>query len=69
MFTVTLPSGKVYTYGPAKRAAAYALAAKTGGTVVETGRRTRVDDDGYDAIRDAALMAGGTYAARAVRWG
>lgn len=52
MFLVTLPSGKTYTFGPAKYAAAVALANKTGGTV------TRNTDDGYDARRDARREAG-----------
>lgn len=52
MFLVTLPSGKTYTFGPAKYAAAVALANKTGGTV------SRNTDDGSDAVRDARREAG-----------
>lgn len=60
MYKVTLPSGKTYTFGPAKRAQAQALADKTGGTVVQTRPSTkrcvcgRPEDDheSYDCVRD-----------------
>lgn len=61
MWTVTLPSGRTYTYGARREAAARALAAKTGGIVTYTGQRWAGDsDDGYDRMRDDALVAFGT---------
>lgn len=66
MLTVTLPSGKVYTYADRNASKANALAAKTGGTVTRTDapRTYRCDcgrptcggcDDAMDARRDDNL--------------
>jgi hypothetical protein len=59
MWTVTLPSGKTYTYGRNGESRARDLARRTGGTVTYTGPRWSGDsDDGHDRARDAALVAG-----------
>lgn len=68
MYRVTLPSGKVYTYGPRKVAQARALAAKTGGTLTRVGQPLGPDsDDGYDAWKDARCEDGTWQARKYVR--
>lgn len=59
-YTVTLPNGRTYTYGARGGNRAYALAAKTGGTVRESYATRRADysDDAYDAARDRACEDG-----------
>jgi hypothetical protein len=65
-YTVTVPSGRQYTYSDRTRAAA--LARRTGGTLTANEPRWAGDgDDGYDRARDAALEAG--YGRRSTRWG
>lgn len=68
MYTVTLPNGRTYTYGPRRRMAAIALANKTGGTFASTATAARCDcgrdgcygcDDAMDAARDADIVANG----------
>jgi hypothetical protein len=55
-YTVTVPSGRQYTYNDRTRAAA--LARRTGGTMVETVTFSGWSDDGHDAARDRAAEAG-----------
>lgn len=70
MLTVTLPSGKVYTFAARNAARAHALAAKTGGFVTGgTAAQRSGADDGYDAQRDADLLSGRRSAERYARYG
>ena len=64
MYTVTLPNGRTYTYGPNRYAAAAALARKANGTLTTSTYGYRCEcsvpgcqgcDDVMDARRDARL--------------